>query len=687
MKRRDLLLAGAGSLVLSIVLNLRWLRSYRLDMDSLNAMTVFFLGRVDLIRVLRWLASSAGTFSSYEPVTNFSYWLIYDLLKASGPSGFRWFEVVLQAADALLVGWLATRWVQRSRWAALAGLLYLLHPMHENWSCMGVPHYLATLFILCALLLHSRTGDPGSGRRTAGLCALYLLAAFSKESGVLLPLFLLCFDASVSIGAPSRAEFWRKRLTAYLGLAAVALFYVWVRWDLLHAGVSAGAAVAPGRRLWEALSASRSAAVFPAALVMLLLARKHASAAHFARFAFCAAWFVIAVLPFLGLLPVRLPAHVSGIDSRYLFLPLVGLAWLTALTLDLCERRWGRLCAAVLALLALAPSLAGLSRLRSDHRQELASIEQGLARCADPLSPNWACVQAAISLPLVRRDAPEEYARLAATVNGLWPRRRAEDFLGFFSPQPFDGAAPKWRCLGQTLLERGELEDCVKADSAFAAGAFHAATGSWPSFTEAYFQQARELSAARDEEGAARSYDRARRSPMAYYLLPALTARSCAAPHDDSCRFLDRAWSGDLFRDTGRTYLGAPPARAEGPAPDRERLERMARLYQDASDYASAVRVLDRLIEDFPFDARYWNDRGVARLLLKDDAAALLDLEKAVAADPDLLSASLTLGGIHMSRGRKDKALKVYAAALRRPVRRGEPADVRRRIREAARAR
>lgn len=740
MKRLNLLLTGAGFLVLSLVLNHRWLYSWRMDMDGLNASTVIYLGRVDLLRMLRWLAFTKGGLYSYEPVTNFSYWLIYDLLNASGPQGFRWFEIVLQAANSLLVGWVATRWVRHYRWAALAGLIYLMHPMHLNWSCMGVSHYLATFFILCGLLLHSGTWNANPGKHAAVLCALYFLAAFSKESGAFFPLFLLCLDAAASLSESSRSEFWKRRLVPYLGLSAVAIFYVWARRDMLYAGLHAGEGIDTGRRFWEALRASRYGPVFPAAFIVPLLARKPAPAAYFARVSFCAAWFVVGILLFLGLLPMGLPAHVQSISPRYLFLPMAGIVWLLALALDLCGQSWGSVCAAVLALLALVPSLPDASSPRSSRREELASIEQGLAQCASPVRPNWTCVQAALSLPFVRRDAPEAFEKLAKTVQGIW----SGHFLGFFARQPFDGAAPKWRCLAQAMQGNGELEDCVKADQAFETGmrlmregryaaagaAFDAATGSWPSFTEAFFQKARALSATHDSEGAALNYDRALHSPMAYYLMSALTSQSCAPPKDDSCRFLERTGAlrdGELFRATGRTWTGAPPHRritlsadqmlrraerrprdldlwldlasaaseegrrsmvlealshAEGLAPDREQLERMVRLYQDALDWEATVRILDRLVNDFPFDPRHWNDRAVARIMLKDDAGALRDLERALSADPDFLSASLTLGGLHVSMGQKNKALKVYEAALKRPVRRGEPAEMRRLIRE-----
>ena len=578
MNKKTLLLAAMSGLILSSALNWRNLHSCLMDADSFNAVTAFFLGRAGLGRTLRWLISGGCSFPSFEPVTNFCYWLIVGLFKVQGPQGFRWFEIALRAADALLVGWIATRWLGRQRWAVMAGLLYLLHPMHQYWSCLGVPHYLATFFVLCGLLLHSGSWERNAGMRTAGLCAAYFLAAFSKESGVLFPLFLLCFDVSISLGEPSPRDFWRKKLVPYLCLSLVALFYVWVRWDFLCAGASSNVAIDVGTRLSEALSASRFAWLLPIALFLPFFARKQPSRSYFARAAFCSAWFVLGILPFLGLIPVALPMHVQGIYARYLFLPMAGLVWLAASAVDFCARRWGNSCGLILALLVFAPCLAGLGRSRTDRASELAQIERGLAQCASPDQPDWNCVSAALSLPLVRREAPESFERLAKTVDGLWPRERAEAFLEFFSGEPFDGSDPKWRCLAQAMFEGQKIEPCVEADRAFRAGnralgegrfddgaaAFHAATGAWPNFMEAYFQRARALALARDDDGAARSYDSALHCPLAYYLLEAVVRDRCGSREDGSCRFLGRIDAErdlDLFQVTGRTWLENPGGR------------------------------------------------------------------------------------------------------------------------------
>ncbi len=723
MDKRDLLAAMAGCLALSLALNWQGLHSLLMDMDSLNAVAVFYLGPVDLWRMLRWLTASNGIFSSYEPLTNLSYWGVYGLLKAKGPEGFRWLAVVLQAAASLLVGLAATRWVERRRWAVLAGLLYLLHPMHGNWSCMAIPHYWATVFILAGFLLHSGSWDGHAGWKTAGLCAAGLLAAFSKESGVLFPLFLLCFDALASRSEPSAAKYWRKRLVPYLGLLAVGLFYAWVRIDLLHA--HAGPAVDAGRRLWEALRASRMAWTLPLALPLALAAGKKDASVYLSRVVFCGAWFALGIVIFLGLLPIKVPDHVQSIDARYLLLPMAGLAWGAALAVDRCARRWGDAWALLPAVLVLAPVLPGPGRFLGDRPRQLALIEQGLALCADSAGTSASCVQAAISLPLVREREPEAFARLQRALEAAWTRPRAEAFLEFYARDSLDGFDPKWRCLVQSMLEKGELEDCIEAQRSFAAGAFEAAASAWPSYTEALFQQARASALKGDAGAAAQSYDRALRSPMAYYLLGPLTQRLCGLPRDKSCRFLERTDLDediDLFRATGQTWLGPPPprpalpletlqrwtqrkprdidlwldlaaaasargeralarealARAESLSPDRQRAERLARLCQDSQDYDSTLRVLGGLVRDFPFDPRYWNDRAVARLLLKDEAGALGDLEEAIRLDPNLLSAYLTMGGVQAARGRKDLALKTYQKALRCPVKRGEPAEVRR---------
>jgi tetratricopeptide (TPR) repeat protein len=517
-------------------------------------------------------------------------------------------------------------------------------------------------------------------------------------------------------------------------LLLVALFYAGIRTDLWRAFGADGGGDSlvllgnAGRRAWDALRNSLCAPIFPIALVLPLLLRRKPSRSWLAQVAFCAAWFALGILLLLDLLPVKSPQHIQWIRGRYLFLPLAACAWLLTMTLDLCAAEFGTPWTLILALLALAPSIQRRWQAVESRPDELSSIEIGLAQCGGPSRPGDPCALAGLSLPLVRQEEPEALSRMREVLDGLWPKRRASEFMDFFSAQPFDGQAPKWRCVAQLQSGLGGISGCIEAFKNFEAGcgffdkgqyaaataAYGAATQSWPHFTEAYFYQAMALSSQHDFNGAMQRYDRSLQCPMSYYHLTEIVPVLCPLSDQDSCRFLDLAeaepaidaWhsSGpwiyprsseigsrvplaklirwlqfrpqdpDLWLDLAEAAFAEKKrpltleaaARAEKLGLNREKRFRLALLYQGIEDYAKAFRTWDGLTRDDPRDARYWNGRGVALILLGNPARALADLERAVSIDPDFLPAYLSLGGIHESLGQRGRALLVYEQALKR---------------------
>jgi hypothetical protein len=101
-----------------------------------------------------------------------------------------------------------------------------------------------------------------------------------------------------------------------------------------------------------------------------------------------------------------------------------------------------------------------------------------------------------------------------------------------------------------------------------------------------------------------------------------------------------------------------------GLRPDQEQAKRAALLLQAAGAYGEALAMLNTAISRHPPDAELYNARGVVKLFLGDKKSAAADLRKALAVDPGMTSASISLGGLYVSEGRPAAAERVYAAAL-----------------------
>jgi tetratricopeptide (TPR) repeat protein len=131
-------------------------------------------------------------------------------------------------------------------------------------------------------------------------------------------------------------------------------------------------------------------------------------------------WFVIALLPVLGLVPV-----FADLADRFTLLPTVGLAWLTPLAMTALARRWRPLGVLVPALVLVVYG-AGAVVEGAAWSDELA-----LWRKAVALQPRSAQAQRNLGLILLQRGLPDEAlvhleeARTLGEQAGELDRRRA----------------------------------------------------------------------------------------------------------------------------------------------------------------------------------------------------------------------------------------------------------------------
>ncbi|MDD5627717.1 MAG: hypothetical protein PHU21_01540 [Elusimicrobia bacterium] len=99
---------------------------------------------------------------------------------------------------------------------------------------------------------------------------------------------------------------------------------------------------------------------------------------------------------------------------------------------------------------------------------------------------------------------------------------------------------------------------------------------------------------------------------------------------------------------------------------------RIAMVLQQLGRRREALAVLDGLARAYPGQARWLSDRGVLKMLMGDRRAAAEDLARAVELDPGYLPASLSLGAVYASAGRRQEAIRLYQRALAKPVPAGD---------------
>jgi len=299
-----------------------------------------------------------GQANYYRPL--FLLWLLLNhTLFGLNPLGWHLTTVAAHLAAASLVYVLARRLLEDSRAAALAALVFVLHPAQVEsvaWVS-GVTEPLQAILVLGGLVAYINYDRrvPGSRPRfwLAVSLLAYLLALLMKESAVILP--VLIFLYSVSLGRTRNLGFALRMTSALRPCLLYALplaAYLLLRMRALQAPWQAKMKVSVGTTLLTVPSLLwfyLKHLFFPANLALnyhtpyvehpglgnffLPLAGVLLTAAALCWWgrrsrlaAFCALWMAV---------PLTLPLASSGlfpyvdlVHDRYLYLPVAGLALL-----------------------------------------------------------------------------------------------------------------------------------------------------------------------------------------------------------------------------------------------------------------------------------------------------------------------------------------------------------------------
>ena len=554
------LLSGASTSVAAVVLcvlalvgNWNCIGGYNISADDVYyVVSVMDAAYADLPSFAALALRHGGR--SYTPVLYALHRVFYELGVAT-PLGSQVFAVGALALVGVLVYLAGVRIIGDRRWALAAACFYVLHPMHkEGYTFLVLPHYLASGFLLAGLLAHLGGRERGPGpRRVATVCSLHLLAAFSKEPGVLLPAFLLAADALLPMGPEAGAAGDRRRrlLAEYAALAATTALYGMIRLRRLPIGIelsfsAMATSLREGFPVWSLL------ALAPLALPLALPGRGVPFST--AKASFCASWFLLGVALYLPL------GAECPLVNRYCILGYIGVAWLLGVMLDFAARRAGRLwCLVVPFWVALAFGLDVYHHVTCFSRCFSRSVQlrwtsEGLGACSRARRDDGRCCLAALALPLIRKKDPQAYTSLVRQLNEEAGPQEARTIVEFFGEGVYEAGSPRWRrfsALYPRMSSGGagldDLRLFLEAERKFqeggrlleagrpleAARRYENALREWPGLYEAHLQRARALRAAGDDEGAQESYARLLADEMGVVNLQGLRRRYCRPP--ESC--------------------------------------------------------------------------------------------------------------------------------------------------------
>jgi len=345
------------------------------------------------------LGSWARDLGGIRPLLKLTYALNWGL--DPRPAGFILVNLALHASNAWLAFLLLRRLGRGDRPALAAALLWAVHPADTEavaYVC-GRSTTLMACLALGSLLAHARSREaerPVPWRATSLL--LFLLACLAKETALALPLAVLLWEAcalphrtgrdGLRAAAPMLAfaaflaacvllhprhrellaysfdlrSAWANLANQVRGVGY--LLGVWVQpWTL---NIDPALAVLPR---WTPWLAAGAAALLAPLLAAALAVRRHPG------WAFGPLWAAIFLLATNSLIP-----RIDVVNDRQLYLPSLGLAWLTALALERAGRvrPW---------FLSVAVLLLGTLTVRRNHdfRTE-ASLWRASLR-ANPANP------------------------------------------------------------------------------------------------------------------------------------------------------------------------------------------------------------------------------------------------------------------------------------------------------------
>jgi len=313
------------------------------------------------------IKSAFSTFyvGNYAPLQIISYMFDYSFWNLNA-SGFIATNISIHALNGALIYILLSR-MGGSPFSALAGsLIFTLHPVQVEsvaWISQR-KNLLAMLFFLLSFLLYRRYTERKNSSQLyfyAASLVAFVLSLLSKSVAVILPLILIVYDSTYSLGLSMSTKLKRAApyFLAALLVAAVALVSQSQESGGGRAPYHGGSMLATGLTMLPVLGSYIRMVLWPSGLsaiydppvkthidsdvlaaFLLLLLLITAGIYLFRR---CRREFVWYFTFFAGLLPVsQIIPIVTLMNDRYLYFPMIGVAGLYSCLLDRFSHKSGQ---------------------------------------------------------------------------------------------------------------------------------------------------------------------------------------------------------------------------------------------------------------------------------------------------------------------------------------------------------
>jgi len=282
---------------------------------------------------------------SYRPVVTLSYFFDYTFWGLN-PFGYHLVNALLHSLNAVLCFFLFKHFIQHRTASFIGALIFSCHPvLSETVNAIGFREdILATAFLLTGFLLYVKAVRKYSFLMYLVSVACYLLGVFSKEMAIPLLLLIFIYD----ILHTKNINYVQKLTHYYSGYLIVAVFYLLVRFVLLHNPVESTVSYPDNSLLVNFLTMSKVVASYITKLFLpvrlcadyivphstsvldfsfivsfLTLAATAVIACKLYLYSrilfFSCVWFFTSLLPVLNIIPIE-----NIMAERYLYLPATG---------------------------------------------------------------------------------------------------------------------------------------------------------------------------------------------------------------------------------------------------------------------------------------------------------------------------------------------------------------------------
>ncbi|MBM4054846.1 MAG: tetratricopeptide repeat protein [Planctomycetes bacterium] len=306
--------------------------------------------------------------ATYRPLVTLSYFIDYSIWQLN-PFGYHMANHVFHAIAVILVCLITSAVIRKKTVSFLAAMLFGVHPiLTETVNAISYREdLLTTVFFLGSLLLFIYSCN--NFKRYIFLyplsLLLYLFALCSKEMAITLPVMVFLFDWIFG----DNAQIKKNAMKYYVGFIAVSVFYLFLRFVLLH-NPSEGQLTYPEDSFFvNALTMPKVVAsyikllflptyfnaeymidsittplAFPFLFSMFLLCVTGVITfrfySHSKPFFYFMVWFFVTLTPAMNILPI---ANIMA--ERYLYLPSVAFCVILAI---IVQTIWEKACTYIL---------------------------------------------------------------------------------------------------------------------------------------------------------------------------------------------------------------------------------------------------------------------------------------------------------------------------------------------------